>query len=755
MTTGKEAFESACQIGVAKSYNYRQLSQVFHGIDLAIQEIEINGGGNIVVSGSQPDGTEEGQIAFFQGNDGYYYEYLWVDNSWVNVKTQNNDVTVADSAPFITISGTTLNTQQDINLYLNDKIENLIVDPSGEPIDLEPFATKEYVESGLAEKVSCSGDTMTGRLTIKKDRQDVNSIAFSIAGRIRNNANEIVDDILFKSYQRQNSSDTQADYIVYYGSTGGANEILNRVTAQQEFAAKGTFDVSISGLEQRVSDGEAKQSTIEATVGTALGVQSDIQTEQGVQNNQINLLETQIQLLAQTQAAGKWTYERNISGSVRPPNTATFYGTHSADVTTVLTDWSDLRLIMVDKTDIDGTTYTFSIFEEGDKIEILATDGSSAVFGTVSNNPNNDSYGNMIVTVERSSGGPTEGKEYVLSVYRPGANGGDVDLDVLDGRYVIKTGDTITGNLVLDGGGLYTDSIIKSTRNTGYAFQVKPDDLDPTAYIHTNGNAEFAKVTVEAAPAEATDLANKDYVDEEIEKIVIPDVSNYLPKSGGTMTGDAYIRFSDGGINFKKADDSTKSYFYNASDTVTQLTAYNGTKIVITARDGEPGSGRTFVDIQNSDSNGIGGTDSGYRMKLNHLADPTEDLHAVNKRYVDTASGSKKYPGLRFKFSSGTGAVIGKFNYYDSGGLRLRVSNTSQDYKWNDGGLTVDYSFSEGHRFSIYEKLSDGTLKIIRTGTYNRADYHSGDVLLRVSSHQTNGSFNTSSEYYLCISGLF
>ena len=39
------------------------------------------------------------------------------------------------------------------------------------------------------------------------------------------------------------------------------------------------------------------------------------------------------------------------------------------------------------------------------------------------------------MAVERSSGGPFDDKEYLLSVYRPGSNGGEVDLDILDERY--------------------------------------------------------------------------------------------------------------------------------------------------------------------------------------------------------------------------------------------------------------------------------------------------------------------------------
>ena len=49
--------------------------------------------------------------------------------------------------------------------------------------------------------------------------------------------------------------------------------------------------------------------------------------------------------------------------------------------------------------------------------------------------------------VERSNGGPVEEATYLLSVYRPGSNGGEVDLDILDGRYLIKTGDTMEAPL--------------------------------------------------------------------------------------------------------------------------------------------------------------------------------------------------------------------------------------------------------------------------------------------------------------------
>ena len=166
-----------------------------------------------------------------------------------------------------------------------------------------------------------------------------------------------------------------------------------------------------------------------------------------VHSNQINVLETQILLLAQTRAVGRWNYVRNVANGPRPPETKTFYATNGADSSVVVNNWADARLLMVSKTDLSDSEFTFTGFEEGDKLEILATDGSSACYGSVINSPTQESYGNLRILPERTNGGPIENKEYVLSVYRPGAVGGEVDLDTLDGRYIVKTGDEMTGNL--------------------------------------------------------------------------------------------------------------------------------------------------------------------------------------------------------------------------------------------------------------------------------------------------------------------
>ena len=113
----------------------------------------------------------------------------------------------------------------------------------------------------------------------------------------------------------------------------------------------------------------------------------------------------------------------------------------------------------------------------------------------------------------------------------------------------------------------------------------------------------------------------------------------YVKSSGDEYDVEKYLKFPGGGLSFFSKNNTKSSYLYNGSDTLTQWTAYNGTSIKITARDGDPGGGRTFIDIKNANSSGVDGDDDGYRMKLYHVADPEGDLHAANRRYVDNAVG--------------------------------------------------------------------------------------------------------------------
>ena len=104
-------------------------------------------------------------------------------------------------------------------------------------VNLDGYATEDYVDQSVAEYLPLTGGTLTGRLTIEQPRTDSNTNCFVIKGRIRDGSNNLTESILLKSYKRQNSS-SSSDYLAYYGESGGDNEILNRKTAQEEFASK-------------------------------------------------------------------------------------------------------------------------------------------------------------------------------------------------------------------------------------------------------------------------------------------------------------------------------------------------------------------------------------------------------------------------------------------------------------------------------------------------------------------------------------
>ena len=110
------------------------------------------------------------------------------------------------------------------------------------PTNPDHAVNKYYVDNeleniDLSAYLPLTGGTLTGKLTIEQPRTDSNTNCFVVKGRIRDGSNNLTEGILLKSYKRQNSS-TSADYLAYYGESGGANELLNRKTAQEEFASK-------------------------------------------------------------------------------------------------------------------------------------------------------------------------------------------------------------------------------------------------------------------------------------------------------------------------------------------------------------------------------------------------------------------------------------------------------------------------------------------------------------------------------------
>ena len=435
----------------------------YQGIIEAIQDWSGSGGSgggtSVIPNGDPlPNPGNEGDIVVTPNATGDYYMYVYAGGTWERLHITTEEVEVAGSAPFAIElpDGSIIRTQADINAHLDERITAL--------------SEKGYDDSEI-------------QLALATEIEDREAGDEALQQQIDN----LPPPVVPVTYQ------IQTDKILRAGEP--AIELVDSegFFSNVKFEAIGQYiDVDSTG-----SSIVFDATELGRTIDTNYDTQADILMTNINQDNrldthasQINALETQIQLLAQAQAAGKWKYLRQInSSSPRPPSTGTFYGTHKDNIETYLTNWSDVNLIMISKTDLDSKEFTFSAFEEGDKVEILDTDGSSFLYGTVFNNPNQEAYGNIRIAVERSSGGPRDDKEYLVSVYRPGAVAGEVDLDILDARYLKYTGGNLTGNL-------NTNSLIKSTRDSGYAFQVKPNDVTANAYIHSNGNAEFKNLFI-------------------------------------------------------------------------------------------------------------------------------------------------------------------------------------------------------------------------------------------------------------------
>ena len=149
---------------------------------------------------------------------------------------------------------------------------------------------------------------------------------------------------------------------------------------------------------------------------------------------------------------------------------------------------------------------------------------------------------------------------------------------------------------------------VETTRAVGEVTRYRIiDGGDSQALVveYISGNNDFAKGENEEVYIypQNEEGVSKEYVDGLDDQNV--------KKAGSTMTGD--LKF-DGGDRNIQID--------------------QGNRLRVVAKDSSNG-GRTFLDIQTSNSNGTEGTDSGYRIKIYHLATPTAPMHAANMQYVD------------------------------------------------------------------------------------------------------------------------
>lgn len=172
------------------------------------------------------------------------------------------------------------------------------------------------------------------------------------------------------------------------------------------------------------------------------------------------------------------------------------------------------------------------------------------------------------------------------------------DITTVEGDYVKKAGDTMTGNLTMGLNQIVMDTGHIVGGNNTLLFEGYP-------LIDVDG----AKISMVATPAEAMDVANKEYVDNAVAGV--KPTKDYLPLTGGTMSGDINMGVNNS-VRFGVAN---YALYQNEGTGHLVLTGNSNTDIV--------------------EMNNIGTLQFGNKTTIQNVKTPTNNEDATPKSYVD------------------------------------------------------------------------------------------------------------------------
>ena len=172
------------------------------------------------------------------------------------------------------------------------------------------------------------------------------------------------------------------------------------------------------------------------------------------------------------------------------------------------------------------------------------------------------------------------------------------DITTVEGDYVKKAGDTMTGNLTMGLNQIMMDTGHIVGGNNTLLFEGYP-------LIDVDG----AKISMVADPVEAMDAANKEYVDNAVAGV--KPTGDYLPLTGGTMSGDINMGVNNS-VRFGAAN---YALYQNEGTGHLVLTGNSNTDIV--------------------EMNNIGTLQFGNKTTIQNVKTPTNNGDAAPKSYVD------------------------------------------------------------------------------------------------------------------------
>ena len=172
------------------------------------------------------------------------------------------------------------------------------------------------------------------------------------------------------------------------------------------------------------------------------------------------------------------------------------------------------------------------------------------------------------------------------------------DITTVEGDYVKKAGDTMTGNLTMGLNQIVMDTGHIVGGNNTLLFEGYPE-------IDVDG----AKISMVAEPVDVMDATNKKYVDDAVANV--KPTGDYLPLTGGTMSGDINM-----GVNNSVRFGATNYALYQNEGTG---------HLVLT--------GNSNTDIV--EMNNIGTLQFGNQTTIQNVKTPTNNGDAAPKSYVD------------------------------------------------------------------------------------------------------------------------
>ena len=209
------------------------------------------------------------------------------------------------------------------------------------------------------------------------------------------------------------------------------------------------------------------------------------------------------------------------------------------------------------------------------------------------------------------------------------------DITTVEGDYVKKAGDTMTGNLTMGTNQIVLDTGHITAGNNTLLFEGYPE-------VDVDG----AKISMVAGPTDLMDAVNKAYVDGQIsiaKNDVQEQIQNYLPLTGGTLTGA--VRFGTTASIGELVDFGLVAKMDNGNLGIV-------TQTIIHTNDSSSTDGVTYT-LANVDSD-IHYTCAGNGVKQMNIGsfetvkvsssllvaeDPTQNMQVATKQYVDQHAG--------------------------------------------------------------------------------------------------------------------